>query len=190
MSRFTLVRLSLLTSGALGMLACNGPALEVPPSVTAPSTRAAPGPTLALGSNAPVWSIQTTTRAVTGPDDCRSHSAYASIGKSGTQPVHVGNGGGLAGATVVFYYGVVTDDVSYEGVLQADGTFSAPSVPPSYTNFVGACGTGSAQTVTISATLTGRFSPDGQHFSATEVWTYQTADVVQTVTNDWDGSAP
>jgi hypothetical protein len=135
--------------------------------------------------------VQVTLRSVTGPDDCRTHNSYARIGSGGTQSIHVGNARGADGDVATFYYGVVSDDMTYAGLLHG-GAFSATSVPASYTQVLRDCVVGSTATkiYTFSYTLTGSFSPDRQHVTATEVWTYQTPDYVQTFTFDWIGNAP
>ena len=130
-------------------------------------------------------------RSVTGPDDCRTHAFYsAGVGSSLTRSVQVTDADGADGQIVGFYYGVLTDDATYEGVLH-DGMFSAASVPPSMVEVLGNCVAGGAtETFTFSYTLTGSFSTDRKHLTATEIWIYQTADFVQTFTFDWAGNAP
>ncbi len=134
------------------MVACDS-SPNVPPNLTAPSTTTSSSPTSPQNAVATQsWPVQVTLRSVTGPDDCRTHSSYSHIGTSGTQSVQVTDADGADGQIVEFYYGVPTDDATYEGVLH-DGMFSAASVPPSMVEVLGNCVTGGAtETFTFSCT--------------------------------------
>ena len=130
-----------------------------------------PAPLKPTPPTAPVWNWNLTTvlTAVTGPDNCFTQQQFrAGIPRSISWQLEVTRTDNV----ITFDYDVrnfPTDDVRQTGTV--DGSeFSARSV--SGPMFFPTCPDGTVLSGTFDASVTGRFSDDGRHLTAKEVWAY------------------
>jgi hypothetical protein len=133
---------------------------------------------------APVWNWNLTTveTAVTGPDNCFTQGQYRNgIPRSISWQLEVTR----TGNAVTFDYDVrnyPTDDDLETGTV--DGSeFTANSVTSPI--FFPPCSDGTVLSGTFDATVTGRFSDDGRHLTAHEVWAYHFTAGEITLLLDW-----
>jgi hypothetical protein len=124
--------------------------------------------------------VMMTVTSVTGPVNCFSTLYSLHIGI--THPVRVFV---TRGATSVsFYWGNISDDVSYSGTVTGDDFTAATGAMLSQS-----CTDLNALPLhgTTVATVTGRFSADGKHLDATDVWSFHFPWGDETVSYTWHG---
>lgn len=147
----------------------------------------APPFTLTLPAAPPVWNWNLTTvlTAVTGPANCfTEQQVRAGIPRSISWQLEVTR----AGNEVTFEYDVrdyQNDSVRQTG--RVDGSeFTARSVsrPMSFPT----CRDGTVLSGTFDASVTGRFSDDGRHLTAKEVWAYHFSSGEITFLLDWSAN--
>jgi len=136
-----------------------------PPSLPPPTPRQPPPP------GAPVWNWDLTTvlTAVTGPDNCfKQQQVRGGIPRSIAWQLEVTR----AGNAVTFDYDVrnyPSDNVRQTGTVDGN-EFTARSVP--WPISFPSCADGTVLSGSFDASVTGRFSDDGTHLTAKELWSY------------------
>jgi hypothetical protein len=160
---------SLLTLAAVAGSGCDS---RTPVS---PAPTATPAPTVSAPMPAPPiagWDLTTVLTAVTGPDNCfTQQQVRAGIPRSLAWQLEVVR----SGSVVQFDYDVrnyPTDDVRETGTVDGDAfTARSETVPMRFPT----CADGTPLSGTFDASVAGRFSADGRHLTAREVWAYHFA---------------
>lgn len=185
-----ITRLAVGVCVALLPSACHNPqSSPTAPTQTTSAPTATAGPPVPAGPyTAPVWNWNLTTvlTAVTGPANCfTEQQVRAGIPRSISWQLEVTR----AGNEVTFDYDVrnyPTDNVRETG--RVDGReFTARSVTWPTATFV-TCPDGTVLSGTFDASVTGRFSDDGRHLTAKEVWAYRFSSGEVTFLLDWSAN--
>jgi len=157
---------------------------QSPISPTTPPTNTVPFTGQPAPPRAPVWNWNLTTvfTAITGPDNCfKERQARSGIPRSTEWQLEVTR----TGNAVTFDYDVrnyPSDNVRETGTVDGN-TFTALSVP--WPISFPPCADGTVLSGSFDASVTGRFSDDGTHLTAKEVWIYRFSSGEITFFMDW-----
>lgn len=128
------------------------------------------------------WNLNTVLTVVTGPDNCfTQQQQQAGIPRSLSWLMEVTRNGDL----VTFDYDTrnyPTDDVRETGTLVANEfTARSETLPIGFAT----CADGTVLKGTFDARVNGRFSDDGRHIVASEIWAYHFSSGEVTFAIDW-----
>jgi hypothetical protein len=175
---------SLLMSAVVIGAGCDSRSPVAPGPPVAPVANDFAAPTTRPLPSGPVWNWNLTTvlTDVTGPDNCfRQQQIRAGIPRSISWQLEVTRTGNV----VTFDYDVrnyPSDNVRETGTV--NGTeFTARSV--SWQTSFPTCPDGTVLSGTFDASVTGRFSDDGRHLTAREIWAYHFSSGEMALLLDW-----
>jgi len=130
------------------------------------------------------WSLTTTPKEVTGPDNCFSQAQRSRIGKPLDWELAVSRSSSRI-ALLYDVHNLPTDALTHTGSL-SDGTVSAVPDAPSAMKFP-SCADGTVLEGNFAATLSAQFSADGEQVTGTEIWSYHFSVGEVRITFGWNG---